>query len=372
MINPTRVITIASFLMLSISSALLTGCPNKDVTKQEAVKKEEPIRPVRTLVVAAGALGDSLFLPAEVKPRHEQRYAFRVGGKVAKRLVEVGQTIKPGQVLAVMDSTDVLPAINAQKAQMVSAKTDLALQQAELKRVQELTSKGFVSAASLERQQAATDAASARLNAAAAQLNNVQNGLQFQTLKADQGGVVLAVDAEPGTVVAAGQTVVRTAQMSEKELLVNVPEVSISSFKKSGQLIAVFSALPGKVYQGRLRELAPSADPGSRTYAARVTLLNADEALGLGMSGTLQLVQKQEATIVVPNSALYTRDGIVKVWLVDKATETVKPTAVTLGQSTNDGVVIQSGLKAGDIVVTAGANLLLPGQKVKLVAGDLK
>jgi RND family efflux transporter MFP subunit len=350
-----------------VGALLFSACGKKEAPV--AAIKEEPVRPVRTLVVAAGAVSDNLFLPAEVRPRHEQRYAFRVPGKVAKRLVDVGQTIKAGQVLAVMDSTDVLPAINAQNAQLESAKTDLTLQQVELKRVQELSSKGFLSTASLERQQAATDAAAARYRAAAAQLSSAQNSLQFQTLKADKAGVVLAIDAEAGSVVAAGQSVVRAAQLGEKELLVNVPENSLAAFRKAGVFAASFAALPNKVYQGTLREVAPAADPASRTYAARISLREADDALSLGMSGTLQLAQGQGAAIIVPNTALYTRDNTVRVWLVDKASETVKPVAVTLGASTNEGVVVKTGLKAGDIVVTAGANLLLPGQKVKLIAG---
>jgi membrane fusion protein, multidrug efflux system len=345
----------------------LTACAKK--AEVAVAPKEEPARPVRTLTVSAGTLGDSVYLPAEVRARHEQRYGFRVGGKLAKRLVEVGQTVKAGQVLAVMDSADVMPAINAQNAQVDSAKTDLALQQAELKRVQDLASKGFVSTASLDRQKATTDAAQARLKAAVAQLGSVQNGLQFQTLKADTAGVVLAVDAEAGTVVAAGQSVIRCAQLGEKELVINVPEASLVAIRNAKTFVANFSALPGKVYQGKLRELSPSSDPASRTYAARISVQNPDDALSLGMSGTVQVEQVAGSAIVVPNSALYSRDSVVRVWLVDKASQTVNAVPVTLGATTNDGVVIKTGLKNGDIVVTAGASLLLAGQKVKLLAG---
>jgi membrane fusion protein, multidrug efflux system len=352
------------FVFAAVLSLSLTACDKKPATPTAA--KEEPVRPVRTLVVTAGAVGGSTYLPAEVRPRYEQRYAFRVGGKIAKRLVDVGQSIQAGQTLAIMDSTDVMPAINAQNAQVDSAKTDLALQQVELKRVQDLASKGFVSSASLDRQKATAEAALSRLKAAQAQLTNVSNGLQFQTLKADKAGVVLAIDAEAGTVVAAGQSVVRAAQLGEKELLVNVPESSVNTLRSAKAIAASFSALPGKVFSGRLRELAPSADPATRTYAARFSLEAADPGLSLGMSGTVQFSQNQATSIVVPNTALYTRDNTVKVWLVDKASQTVKAVAVKLGASTNDGVVIETGLKAGDIVVTAGANLLLAGQKVKL------
>ncbi len=332
------------------------------------IAKAEPVRPVRSIVVAQGAVGDILYLPGEVKARYEQRYGFRVNGKIAQRLVDVGQSVKAGQTLAVMDSTDVMPAIAAQSAQVEAARTDLALQHAELKRVQELSSKGFFSTAAFERQKAATDAANARMKAAQSQLMSVQNGLTFQTLRADKPGIVIGVDAEAGTVVAAGQSVVRIAQVAEKEIQVSVPERSVKLLREAKSLVAVSDAVPGKVYTLQLRELSPSADPSSRTYAAKLSITNADESLRWGMSSTVRIDLNQIEAIVIPNTALYTRDAVVRVWVVDKATETVKPVEVKLGTSKDDGVVVTSGLKAGDIVVTAGSNLLQPGQKVRLLS----
>lgn len=329
--------------------------------------KVEPPRPVRTIRIAADALDDALILPAEVRPRHEQRLGFRVGGKIAQRLVEVGQAVKVGQTLAVMDSADVLPAIAAQRAQVEAARTDEALQQAELKRIGELRDKGFVSGAAYERQDALTQAAAARHAAARSQLAQVGNGLAFQTLRADRAGVVVGIDAEVGSVVAAGQSVVRIAQVGEKELLIAVPERSVQALKAAKRIAAVADAVHGKTYDATLRELAPSADAASRTYAARLAIRDADDALAWGMSAAVRIGLSDRPVIVVPNSALYTRDATPRVWVVDAATQTVQPVAVTLGASRDEGVVITQGLKGGDIVVTAGANLLQPGQKVRLV-----
>jgi membrane fusion protein, multidrug efflux system len=357
-----------------ISGAGLSACGKKEplasqtVTATDQGKKTEPIRPVRTITVAQSAVGDILYLPGEVKARYEQRYGFRVNGKIAQRLVEVGQSVKAGQTLAVMDSSDVLPSIAAQAAQVEAARSDMALQQAELKRVQELSTKGFLSTAALERQRATTDSAIARLKASQSQLASVQNGLNFQTLRADKAGIVIGVDAEAGTVVAAGQAVVRLAQVAEKEIQIAVPERSVKALRDAKSLIAVSDAVPGKIYNLQLRELAPSADPASRTYAAKLSILNADDALRWGMSSTVRIDLNQVQALVVPNTALYTRDSIVRVWVVDKATETVKPVEVKLGTSKDDGVVVASGLKAGDMVVTAGSNLLQTGQKVRVLA----
>lgn len=361
-------------LTLLCSAALVAGCGGKDEAKAAdaapPVSKEskaEPPRPVRFLQVGLSSVGDISYLPAEVRPRFEQRYGFRVPGKIARRAVDVGQEVKAGQVLAVLDSQDVLPAINAQAAQVEVARTDLNLQQSELKRQKELRDKGFVSGAALERQAATTEAADARLKAAQSQLANAQNGLNFQTLRADKAGVVVAVDAEAGSVVAAGQSVVRVAQLGEKELVVNVPERAVGLMQKAGGFAAHLDAIPGKLYAAKLRELAPAADSASRTYTARLSIVNADDALKLGMSATVRMDLGAAQVIVIPNTALYTRDNATRVWLVDRASETVKPVEVKVGESTNDGIAVTSGLKPGDLVVTAGANLLLPGQKVRLI-----
>ena len=348
------------------ATILLTACGKEDTAKAEAAKVEPP-RPVRFVQVGMSDLGDISYLPGEVRPRFEQRFGFRVPGKISRRLVDVGQEVKAGQVLATLDSQDVMPAINAQVAQVDVAKTDLTLQQSELKRQQDLREKGFVSGAALERQGAAADAATARVKAAQSQLVSVQNNLSFQTLRADKAGVVVAVDAEAGSVVAVGQSVIRVAQLGEREVLVNAPERAVGVMKSARGFAVVFDAVPGKVYPAKLRELSPAADPASRTYAARLSLVNADDAVKLGMSATVRLELAEQKAIIVPNSALYTRDNTPRVWLVDRASETVKPADVKLGESTQDGVAITSGLKAGDLVVTAGANLLLPGQKVRLI-----
>jgi RND family efflux transporter MFP subunit len=335
-----------------------------------AVARTEVPRPVRTLRVAAAPSDDALILPADVRPRHEQRLGFRVGGKIAQRLVDVGQQVRAGQTLAVMDATDVAPAIAAQRAQVEAARTDEALQQAELARVRKLRDDGFLSGAGYERQEALTQAAAARHAAARSQLDQVSNARAFQTLRAVGAGVVVGVDAEVGGVVAAGQPVVRVALLGEKEFAVSVPERSVAALKGAREIVATVDAVPGKVYRARLRELAPAADAASRTYAARLTIVDADAALNWGMSAAVRVSLSDAPALVVPDSALFTRDATPRLWVVDEGTMTVQPVAVTLGASRDDGVVVTQGLKGGELVVTAGANLLQPGQKVRRLESD--
>ncbi len=368
--------SLLSLALIASAALALSGCGKSDEANAKAAAssgavqtptKTELPRPVRTLVVGSSDLSDAMYLPGEVRARFEQRYGFRVAGKIAKRMVDVGQEVKAGQVLAVLDSQDVLPNINAQAAQVEVARTDLQFQQSELKRQIELREKGFVSGASLERQKAATDAAVARFNAARSQLASVQNGLNFQTLTADRAGVVVGVDVEAGSVVSAGQSVIRVAQLGEREVLINAPERALTQLKSAAGFLVAFDAVPGKFARAKLRELSPAADPQSRTYAARLSLIDAGDEVKLGMSATVRTETATGQKIVIPNTALYTRDNATRVWLVDRATETVKPVEVTLGESTNDGVIIPNGLKAGDLLVTAGANLLQPGQRIRLV-----
>jgi membrane fusion protein, multidrug efflux system len=205
------------------------------------------------------------------------------------------------------------------------------------------------------------------MKSAQSQLASVQNNLNFQTLRADKAGVVVGIDAEAGSVVAAGQSIVRVAQLGEREIIVNVPERAVSQMKSAVSFIVAFDALPEKFFRAKLRELAPAADAASRTYAARLSLVDDNNAIKLGMSATVRSDLGANKAIVIPNSALYTRDNATRVWLVDRASETVKAVEVKLGASTNDGVAITSGLNAGDLLVTAGANLLQPGQKIRLI-----
>ncbi|MCX7179307.1 MAG: efflux RND transporter periplasmic adaptor subunit [Proteobacteria bacterium] len=348
------------------TQAPATGAPASSDAAKPGNKAELP-RPVRFVQVGLTGVGNIAYLPGEVRPRFEQRYGFRVAGKIASRLVDIGQEVKAGQVLAVLDAQDVLPAIQAQEAQVEVARSDFQFQQSELKRQRELRAKGFISGAGFERQTATTDAAQSRLLAAQSQLANVRNSLDFQTLRADKAGVVVGVDAEAGAVVASGQSVIRLAQLAEKEIAVNVPERVVALMKQASGFTATLDALANKTYTAKLRELSPAADPASRTYSARLSVINADDAMKIGMSASVRLAFGETQAIVLPNSALYTRDDATRVWLIDRTSETVQPVTVKVGQSTNDGITIVSGLNIGDLVVTAGANLLLPGQKVRLL-----
>lgn len=349
--------------VLSAVVLALTACD-----RPTPVREERP-RPVRTIVVESSRTDMTLTLPGEVRPRVETRYGFRVGGKIAERMVSVGDTVTAGQTLAKLDPRDVAPAIAEARAQLQAVSTDLKLARIELERLKDLRGQNFVSQAQVDRQQAQTDASAARLRTAEAQLNQARNAAAFQELVADADGVVTAIEAEAGQVVSAGQPVVRVARTDEKELQVNVPEADLPIARSTEAWEVTFSALGKLRLPAELRELSPVADPSSRTYPMRLSLRGDSSAVALGMSATVQAVRQSSETIVLPMSALHSTDGSTQVWVVD-AQMSVNPVPVQTAGFLDDAVRISAGLQPGDRVVTAGANLLVPGQKVRLLDED--
>ncbi len=344
------------------AAALLLACT------PEAEKKPDEIRPVRVLRVGAGEALRSFESVGEVKARHETRLAFRVGGKMIERLVETGSVVRAGQPVARLDPADLALAEASARAQEASAQAERNLAAAEMKRYRELRERNFISQAELERRASALATAQARLEAVRAQRRQMANQAAYAVLATDTAGVIVAIEAEAGQVVAAGQTVARLARPGEKEIAFAVPESQRDFFEHASALRVTLNALPGRSWRARLRELAPVADPVTRTYAARASILEAGDDVELGMSARLTASANGGSRIEVPIAALYSRGDQPQVLLV-APDGTVRPQPVKTAGIANERVVIESGLKAGDIVVAAGAQLLRPGQRVRVLEG---
>lgn len=350
-----------TLVISTVLLAVLVGCG------REVPQKVEAPRPVRSIEARLSSVDAGLDLPAELRPRVETRYGFRVGGKIAERRVSVGDRVRPGQVLARLDPQDVDPAIASAQAALEAARTDASLAAAELKRSTELRSRNFISEANIDRQRAAAEASRSRVEAAEAQLRQARNASDFQVLRADAAGVVVGIDAEAGQVVAAGQSVVRVARSGEVEALVNVPEADLRAARETAKWKVVVPAAGDRVLEGRVREIAPLADPASRTWAVRLALSGTLDGVELGMTATASTRASKGEAIVIPISALFSTDAQPKVWVVDPAASTVRAVAVTTAGLSADNVRIVSGLKPGDRVVTAGASLLSEGARVRLL-----
>lgn len=325
----------------------------------------EVIRPVKTLTVGVAELSASGEFPGDIRPRVETRVGFRVAGKLIERQVEVGQRVRAGQVLARVDVSDLALAAQASQAQVVAAQTDLQLAQADFARFENLRAQGFISAAELERRKAVMDASKARLDQARAASDVQRNQAGYSTLNAPHDGVVTGLEADVGAVVGAGQPVVRMTRGDEREAVVMVPEQRVAELKAAKQ-IAVRLWADQSLIDGKLRELSPIADPLSRTYTAKITLINAPEAARMGMTVTaLVKGQSQGTGVQVPLTALVEHGGKSAVWIVDPQASAAKPVPVRVGAVRGDSVAILEGLQPGQILVTAGGHLLQPGQKVR-------
>ena len=337
--------------------------------KEEAADKTaEAVRPVKTMIVAAADETRTMRYSGSVRARVETALGFRVPGKLIERRVDIGARVVIGQVLARLDPTDLELALKSAEANVTAARSRLKVADDGRSRARTLNTKGFVADANLDRAQLEFDQAAAALDAAISTRDQAANQMGYADLLADAEGIVTDIRADVGQVVAAGTPVAVLARDGEKEVAIAVPEQDVVRFAKDQTVEARFWADAELRLAGRVREIAGSADPASRTYAIRITL-PADPRVRLGMTATVEAkVPVAAGSVVVPLAALAGAPGTPRVWIVDTASATVAPRDVTLGPVTGDGVRILDGLKPGDRVVTAGVQFLTPGKKVALAA----
>ena len=360
-----------SLLVPVLSVALLLAACSRPEPPQE------PVRAVKLMKVARQAVALHTGYAGEVRARTESRLGFRVGGKLVQRPVEVGQRVTAGQVLARLDAQDLALAAQAAQAQVVAAQTQRDLAAADLKRFSDLRAQGFVSGAEIERRQAALDAAEATLRQARAQGAVQGNQAGYATLVADGPGVVVAVEAEVGQVLAAGSPVVRVARDGARDAVVAVPEDRVAGLRV-GQPAQVRPWSPGSIeapaLDARVREIAASADPATRTFQVKLALAaNAPVALGSTVSVVLGPEPGADGAapptgLRLPTSAVVragsgsTMDSAV--WVFDPASSTVSMRPVEVAAADGNDLIVTSGLQEGEEIVAAGGHVLSPGQKV--------
>lgn len=325
---------------------------------------EAPARPAMVVRPAAGEGSASAFA-GEVRARHEPVLSFRIGGKVARRHVDVGDRVKAGQALAELDASDVALQLEGARAQLASAEADLALADAELERHRSLFDRQLVSKSLFDTRVAQQHAAQARVRQARAQASASGNQAGYAVLRASVDGVVSQRLVEAGQVVQAGQPVFVLAQDGEREVAIAVPEQRAADFPPGRPLAVELWTEPGVRVPATVREIAPAADPQARTFAARVTFDAGASRGELGQSARVYALDEGHATLSVPLSALHAKDGEPALWLVDPATSEVHLTPVLVGPYGETTVPVVSGLEADDLVVAAGVHLLLEGQKVR-------
>ena len=351
---------VASMLL----AAVLAGCSHPP---------PEPVqpRPVRAVEIGADLGAQSLRFAGEVRARYEARVGFRVGGKILRRYVNVGDRIKTGTLIAELDPADYRLAADSITAQLKAAQADLAFAQDDQQRYQELRDQQLVSGPEFDRHQTTTTTVRERVATLRAQLEQAKNQVAYARLTADHEGIVVAVLAEADQVVAAGQPVAVLARTEELEVAIDVPEDQRDVLAKAQAIDVSLWARPGVRLTGRLRELSASANPASRTYAARVSLPARPEWVQLGMSATAQLRGTASAGHVIPLSAVFQRhaeaSGEAHVWVVNSEGTAVASMPIRLGAPTGEDEVVAYGLSSGQRIVTAGTSRLHEGAAIKLL-----
>lgn len=353
--------------VVSMCTALLIGgCEFKQSAESSAAP--EPIRPVRVAEVVETGGGEEIRLSGTIEAEDSINLAFRVGGQLIQRTVNVGDRVRAGQTVARLDPETAQNAVDAARANVAAAMARLVETRNTIARYEPMMARGFVARQQFDQAIESRNAAEAQVEAAEAKLRSAENQLSFTKLVADAAGTVTARGAEPGEVVAAGQMVVQLAREGGRDAVFDFPPRVKDALAADTVIEVVSTSDPNVRALGRVREVSPQADPVTRTFRVRVGLANPPDALRLGSSVSGKVpVNGGAKGLLIPAAALTRADGQPAVWVVDTDTQRVALRNIDVIAYELDRVLVQHGLMPGDLVVTAGVQSLRPDQPVRLL-----
>lgn len=352
--------------LVSVCAALLVGACELEQSSEPAAAPE-PIRPVRVAEVAEAGGGEEITLTGTIEAEDSINLAFRVGGKLIQRTVNVGDQVRAGQVVARLDPETAQNAVDAARANVAAAMARLVEARNTIARYEPLLERGFVARQQFDRAVEVRSAAEAQVEAAEAQLRTAENQLSFTELVADAPGTVTARGAEPGEVVAAGQMVIQLAREGGRDAVFDFPPRVKDALSADTRIEVVSSTDPSVRAVGRVREISPQADPVTRTFEVRVGLADPPAALRLGSSVTGKVPVGGASGLRIPAAALTRADGQPAVWVVDPDAQRVALRSIDVLAYELDNVLVEHGLVPGELVVTAGVQSLRPNQEVRLL-----
>ncbi len=351
----------AGVLAAGATALLLAGC------KQTEAPQAPEVRPVRVVAIEKRATGDTVAITGTVQAQTEANQSFRIDGRLVERAVGVGDSLRPGQLIARLDPQNEESALQAARAQLGAARAQQAEARNNFARMRDLVAENAVARATFEQAEAVMKTADAAVETAQSQVTLAENRLSYTRLVSDVTGVVTAQGAEPGEVVGAGRMIVQVAKDGAREAVFDVP-ARVKDAAPARPSVAVNLVSDPKVTAtGTVREVAPRADPVTGTFRVRVRLDNPPPAMRLGTTVTGRISLDSAPGIEIPPSAVTRADRKASVWVVDRKTGTVSPRAIEIRSSDPMRVEVASGLNPGDVVVTAGIQALRPGQKVRLL-----
>jgi membrane fusion protein, multidrug efflux system len=352
------------WLLAPAIALVLVSC--KQDTKAEAPE----VRPVRTVTAARGEAAETVVLTRHVQAEDEPALAFRIGGRMIERPANVGDRVEAGQVLAKLDPENELSALRSAESALAAAQGQLNYARADFERQRQLLANGHTPRARFDQAQKALQNAQSQVDDVEARLEIARDRVSWTTLTADAEGTVTARGAEPGEVVQAGQMIVRLARQGGRDPVFDVPAQLLRSAPSDPEITVRLTDDPSVTATGRVREVAPQADPVTRTFEVKVGLSDPPETMRLGATVTGSVKLESEPVIVIPATALTEFNRQPAVWIVDPKGLTVSLRNVDLLRHDPGTVVIAQGLDTGDIVVTAGIQALHPGQKVRLLGSS--
>jgi RND family efflux transporter MFP subunit len=349
----------------ALAAVALAGLASLPACRRAEEAPAPEIRPVRTITIAKSAAGDTVALTGTVQAQTEINLSFRIDGRMIERTAGIGDSVKPGQLVARLDSQNEESSVQAARAQMAAARAQLAEARNNFTRMRELVAEKAVSRASFEQSESLLKAAESQVESAQTQVTLAENRLGYTRLVSEVAGVVTAQGAEPGEVVGAGRMIVQVAREGSRDAVFDVPARIKDAAPSNPEIVVALTSDPRVVATGTVREVAPRADPVTGTFRVRVRLANPPAAMRLGATVTGRMKLAAGPTIEIPPSAVVRSDRQAAVWLLDPKTGTVAMRDIEIRSSDPVRVEVASGLNPGDVVVTAGVQALRPGQKVR-------
>jgi len=343
---------------------LLSAC------QREAQVLAPEIRPVRAMTVEKLVAGSMVTMTGTVQAQTEINQSFRIDGRLIERTVDIGDTVRPGQLIARLDPQNEESGVQAARAQMAAARAQLVEARNNYARMGDLVVEAAVSRAQYEQAEALLRTAEAQVEAVQSQVDLAQNRLSYTRLVSDVAGVVTARGPQPGEVVSAGRMIIQVAREGGRDAVFDVPAQIKDSAPKNPEFTVALSDDPRVMAAGRVREVSPRADPVTGTFAVRVRLIDPPPTMRLGSTVSGRIKLDAVPGIEVPATALVRADGKTAVWVFDKQSGTVSLRNIAIGNADARSVQVTSGLNPGDVVVTAGVQALRPGQKVRLLEGQ--
>jgi len=335
--------------------------------KEEKVAQAPPPRPVRTITAAEGDVGETIVLTGQILAEKEVSLAFRIGGRMLKRLGNVGDRVEPDQLLATLDPVDELNGLRSATAALSAAEGQFLEASNNFDRQSHLMERGFTTRAIYDAARQARQTAQARVDDAHAQLDQAKDRVGFTELKSTVTGAITAASVEAGEVVQPGQSIFTVAREDGRDAVFDVPAQVLRAAPPDATIVVTLTDDPAITAKARVRTVDPQADPVTRTFRVRMSLIDHPEAMRLGATVTGRLDLHAGPGISLPASALTQIEGKPAVWIVDPANQTVSLHNVEVQRFDPGTVVISGGLAGGEVIVTAGVQALHPGQKVRLL-----